>query len=309
MLSTRVLDLPTLRGRGRNNPVVEIRGAGWEDAEQVVALIAARDGTSPGVTEIRVEHLRGEWERPDFRLGEDNLVAIGEDGVLIGYAAVSPSAEVVIAAATDELANELYELIRNRARDRGHRTIAVTLHAQDGTTTGLVRRPPLVLDHDTLTMWRPLDEPVEDPVVPEGIELRAFEPADARAVHELLDAAYLAWDSAYVPVSHEGWETAMTGDVEFDPAVWFLAERDGALVGCGLHWSSGWLKDVAVRESERGRGLGATLVQMGLAEFSRRGCARVGLKVDAANPTGAVRLYERLGFVITNRQAVWVATL
>ena len=36
---------------------------------------------------------------------------------------------------------------------------------------------------------------------------------------------------------------------------------------------------------------------MGLAEFSRRGCARVGLKVDAANPTGAVRLYERLGFL------------
>ena len=101
----------------------------------------------------------------------------------------------------------------------------------------------------------------------------------------------------------------MTGDAEFDPAVWFLAERDGSLVGCALHWSSGWLKDVAVRESERGRGLGATLVRMGLAEFSRRGCARVGLKVDAGNPTGAVRLYERLGFVTTNRQAVWVATL
>ena len=101
----------------------------------------------------------------------------------------------------------------------------------------------------------------------------------------------------------------MTGDAEFDPAVWFLAERDETLVGCALHWSSGWLKDVAVRESERGRGLGATLVQMGLAEFSRRGCRGVGLKVDAANPTGAVRLYERLGFVTTSRQAVWVATL
>ena len=289
--------------------MVEIRGAGWEDAEQVVALIAARDGTAPGVVEIRLEHLRAEWERPDFRLGQDNLVAVGKDGMLIGYAAVSPSAELAVAAASAELADELFELIRRRARDRGDRTIAVTLHPQDGTTTGLVRRHPFVLDHDTLTMWRQLDEPVADPATPAGIAMRTFEPADARSLHALLDEAYLAWDSAYVPVSHEGWETAMTGDVEFDPAVWFLAERDGALVGCALHWNSGWLKDVAVRETERGRGLGATLVQMGLAEFSRRGCARVGLKVDAGNPTGAVHLYERLGFVTTNRQAVWVATL
>ena len=113
----------------------------------------------------------------------------------------------------------------------------------------------------------------------------------------------------YVPVSHEVWEDR--DDRRFQsstPPCWFLAERDDALVGCALHWSRGWLKDVAVRDSERGRGLGGTLVQMGLAEFSRRGCTGVGLKVDAANPTGAVRLYERLGFVTTNRQAVWQST-
>ncbi len=80
----------------------------------------------------------------------------------------------------------------------------------------------------------------------------------------------------------------MTGDPEFDPDVWWLAERDGTLVGCALHWSSGWLKDLAVRDSERGRGLGAALVTTGLAEFARRGKRRVGLKVDAGNPTGAV---------------------
>lgn len=256
-----------------------------------------------------LELLRAEWARPDFELGLDNLVAVGEEGRLVGYASMSPNGELALAAENDALADDLYGLIRDRARDRGDRTLAVTVGSPGGTLASLVARHPFTLDHDTLTMWRPLDEPVADPAAPEGIALRSFEPVDARAVHALLDAAYLAWDTAYVPVSHEGWASAMTGDAEFDPAVWFLAERDGALVGCALHWSSGWLKDLAVRESERGRGLGATLVQMGLAEFSRRGCARVGLKVDAANPTGAVRLYERLGFVTTNRQAVWVATL
>src|SRR4051812_17154665 len=101
----------------------------------------------------------------------------------------------------------------------------------------------------------------------------------------------------------------MTGDTDFDPTVWWLAERDGELVGCALHWRTGWLKDLAVGESERGRGLAAALVLHGLTEFARRGVKRVGLKVDAANPTGAVRLYERLGFRIERREAVWALSL
>src|SRR5437763_122449 len=85
-----------------------------------------------------------------------------------------------------------------------------------------------------------------------------------------------SWDSTYVPLAHGDWLRAMTADVEFDPTVWWLAERDRVGVGCALWWSSGWLKDVVVRESERGRGLGTALVRQGFAEFARRGVRRVG---------------------------------
>ena len=44
-------------------------------------------------------------------------------------------------------------------------------------------------------------------------------------------------------------------------------------------------------------GLGKALLQHGFREYARRGAARVGLKVDATNPTGAPQLYERVGFV------------
>ena len=268
----------------------------------VASLIGAPSDTA-------LERLRAEWMRPDFELGLDALVAVDEEGRrLSGYASLSPAGALALAAENNSLADDLFGLILDRARARGDTTLSVTVGSPEGTLAALVRRHPFRLGRETLTMWRSLDEPVPEPPTPEGIMVRTFEAEDARAVHTLLDEAYLAWDPTYVPVAHEGWETAMTGDAEFDARTWFLAERDGALVGCALHWGSGWLKDVAVRESERGRGLGATLVQMGLAEFSRRGCARVGLKVDAANPTSAVRLYERLGFLTTNRQAVWVAT-
>ena len=36
---------------------------------------------------------------------------------------------------------------------------------------------------------------------------------------------------------------------------------------------------------------------------------QVGLKVDSTNPTGAPRLYERLGFVTDQRLGIWVKRL
>jgi ribosomal protein S18 acetylase RimI-like enzyme len=272
-------------------------------------LIGAQNRAALGVAGIRIEHLRAEWERPHFRLGEDNLVADLGDGRLAGYAAVSPTGGLVLAASDDALADELYARIRDRARGRGDKAIAVTVLSGEGLLASLVRRHPFALDHETLTMWRPLGEPVEDPAPLDGVVIRTFELTDALAVHQLLDEAYLAWDASYVPVSHDGWASSMLGDSDFDPKTWFVAERDGELTGCALHWSTGWLKDIAVRQSERGRGLGSALVQRGLAEFSRRCCTRVGLKVDAGNPTGAIRLYERMGFATTNRQAAWVSIL
>ena len=96
--------------------------------------------------------------------------------------------------------------------------------------------------------------------------------------------------------------------------MWFLVERDGELVACALHWRAhegrGWVKDIVVRESERGRGLGKALLNH--AFRSVRG-ARVpiasGLKVDSTNPTGAPQLYERLGFVTDQRYAIWTKRL
>ena len=51
-----------------------------------------------------------------------------------------------------------------------------------------------------------------------------------------------------------------------------------------------------VRETWRGRGIGGALVEHSLAEFRRRGYAKAGLNVDPENETGAMRLYEKLGY-------------
>ena len=44
---------------------------------------------------------------------------------------------------------------------------------------------------------------------------------------------------------------------------------------------------------------------MVFAEFARRGLSQVRLKVDAGNPTGAVRLYRRVGMDELRRYAIY----
>jgi hypothetical protein len=83
-----------------------IRGAGWEDLDAVVELLGAQNRAASGIAGIRAEHLRSEWEQPGFTLGVDNLVA-DEGGRLVGYAAVTPRRELILAAGDDEVADEL----------------------------------------------------------------------------------------------------------------------------------------------------------------------------------------------------------
>jgi mycothiol synthase len=285
-----------------------IRPAGWGDLEVAAELLGAQNRAAVGVAGVQAEFLGCEWRTPGFAVGKDNVV-VEVDGRAGGYAALSVRGEVVLAAPDDATADELLAAIVARARARGEGAITLTVPSADSPLAGLTERHPFELEHEMVLMWRPLGLPVEEHPAPNGVAIRTFRSKDAEAVHGLLDEAYGAWDPVYVPLAHADWVSWMTGDPEFDADVWWLAERDGALVGCALHWKSGWLKDVAVSQSERGRGLGAALVTTGLAEFARRGVRRVGLKVDAGNPTGALRLYERLGFVTERREAVWAWSL
>lgn len=278
---------------------VTVRGATWDDFDAAVALLA-RQARGAEAAAVRPEFVRADWEVPSFEVGRDNWV-VGDDG----YAAVSPAGSLVLVAPDDASADALLERAVARARERGLGALEVAVPPGGE----LVRRHPFTLRADVLAMGRALSGAEPEPGWPEGVAVRTFAPADAAAVHALLDDAYSAWDRSYVPLAHDDWAGVMTGDAEFDPTVWWLAERGGTLAGCALWWSSGWLKDIAVSESERGRGLGGSLLQVGLADFARRGVRRVGLKVDAANPTGAPALYERNGFVVERREQIWALSL
>ena len=51
--------------------------------------------------------------------------------------------------------------------------------------------------------------------------------------------------------------------------------------------------------------MGEALLKTAFAEFFRRGERRVALQVDAQSPTGATRLYERVGMRVLYEVAVY----
>jgi ribosomal protein S18 acetylase RimI-like enzyme len=57
-----------------------------------------------------------------------------------------------------------------------------------------------------------------------------------------------------------------------------------------------WIGDLAVRRPWRKRGLGSALVAGSLRAFAAAGFPYAALGVDAENLTGALAIYERLGF-------------
>jgi mycothiol synthase len=287
---------------------VTVRPATAADFDAVFELLDARSRAAFGVSELQRAHLRDAWARP----GTDRIVA-EVDGAVVGYAELDEAHDVAHAARDPELGDALLARIEERARERGFDRIEVTVVPDDEPLYALVQRNGFTLDRETLRMWRPLNGDLPEPRWPDDVTVRTYGDADAHAVHALLDQEYAGWDKAYVARSHDGWLAFMTRHDDFDPAMWFLAERDGDLVACALHWKEhqrrGWVKDIVVREADRGRGIAKALLYEGFRAYASRGADRVGLKVDSTNPTGALQLYEQVGFVTDRRYGIWTKPL
>ena len=297
------------RRRRYRSRVADIRSAQPSDLDGIFDLLSACSRAAFGFSEIRREHIEHALSLAD---GTDRWVALeGRD--VVGYAALDSSQDLVHAAADSAVGDALLALAETRGRERGFGRIAVTAVPEDLPLSSLVTRQAFLHDRDTLRMWRALDGDLPEPAWPAGVTVRSYADADGERVHALLDACYVGWDATYVAVPHSEWLAFMTKHDEFDPALWFLVERDGNLVACALHWKeqqrSGWVKDIVVAESERGRGLGKALLQHGLHAYAARGAERVGLKVDSSNPTGALQLYARTGFVTDRRYGIWTRAL
>jgi mycothiol synthase len=145
-------------------------------------------------------------------------------------------------------------------------------------------------------------------VFPDGIEVRPFIKEDhAVAVWQADTEAFRdhwgSHDSTY-----EDWSHRKFGNPNFDPALWMVAWDGDQVAGFSQNRfrnGVGWIGTIGVRRPWRKLGLGLALLQHSFGEFYKRGMTTIGLGVDASNPTGATRLYQRAGMYVASEFATY----
>ncbi|WJV47824.1 mycothiol synthase [Streptomyces flavofungini] len=278
-----------------------------DQAEAVLTLLAeaARTDGQQAVSEQGRLQLRG-GQREGVR---HLLLSVG--GELVGYAQLEDTDPVEAPAA------EL--VVRPAHRGHGHgralgtallaesgRRLRVWAHGGHSAARHLAQVLGLTLFRELRQMRRPLTGlDLPEPVLPQGVRVRAFVPGED-------DAAWLAVNAdAFAHHPEQGSLTQRDLDDRkaepwFDPAGFFLAEResgDGGGELVGFHWTKthaaerlGEVYVVGVRPGAQGGGLGKALTTIGLRHLAAAGLPTAMLYVDADNKA-AVSVYERLGFV------------
>ena len=225
-------------------------------------------------------------------------------GVVAGYGVVDSGGgfEVWVSpgAAMDAMGRELVLAIEGHHHGR----LETVVPASAPDLASLLDGLGFQLVTEVLEMAVELRPPLPEPDWPAGVVLRPFDAdRDAVDVHACLVEAFAESDERVAPLDE--WRPWLLGDPSYDPALVLVAESGRRVAGMAQCWTEGFVKDLAVRPAFRGRGLGEALLRAVFAEFARRRIARVRLKVDADNPTGAVRLYRRVGMDELRRYAVY----
>jgi GNAT superfamily N-acetyltransferase len=161
-----------------------------------------------------------------------------------------------------------------------------------------------------LEMVRPIDAPLPDAPMPDGLEVRAVERDQIRLIWEARDEAYQDhW--GYVPPTEQDYQRWIQ-DRLFAPDLWKVSWDGHQIAGMVLNRvdeaqnekygrKRGYTHGVFVRRPWRRRGLARALLVETIEMFRGKGMRETALGVDLENPYGALRLYERVGYTEVKR--------
>jgi len=304
-----------------------------DDAAAVAAVLAASEAVDDTGEYPDATDMADWWANWRADLERDGVAVCDASGLLIGYATVT-------ASPTFRGAFEIYLEGRvrpdHRGRGVGRRLMAwslargaelhverepgavgrlvVSVPEQMTALESLVRRAGLQPERWYRHMERPLTDLPNVPTVP-GVELVPFTPDRDDEVRRAHNAAFTEHHGSSER-DPDTWRSLFTGQRAFRPDLSVLALQNGVLQGYVLSYvyeadtlATGHrradLGQIGVLPDARGRGLATAVIAAALRAAADHDCAGASLQVDSDNVTGALRLYEKLGFTTSRTQVSW----
>jgi mycothiol synthase len=273
-----------------------------DDAPIVAALIAAEEerfyGRPGRVTGADILMFM-QWSKEAWVWEEDGRMAASASYGVHGEAA---DIRGVVADKGRGLGTEIVERGEAFARAEGVQKIHAAAPEPDAAARALFESRGYREVRRFWEMAIELTEEPPEPVLPPGLVVDELHDDEYRAFYETLNEAFAEhWE--WHPTPFEEWLELRRGQHRDERGpIWFVV-RDGdelaAVTRNDLSVAGGgYVGAIGVRPAWRGKGLGKALLLRTFAEFWRRGTTRVTLDVDSENPTGAVKLYERVGMQV-----------
>jgi len=155
------------------------------------------------------------------------------------------------------------------------------------------------------TMVRPTLDDIPEAAMPAGVEVRPVRLEHLDAIREAMVEAFRdSWGfSEANELTMEEWKE----DPNCDLSLWQVAWDGDQVAGMVLPFINqkenqeynrlrGWTEDISVRRPWRKRGLARALLVRSLWAIKDRGMREAALGVDTENLSGALHLYESVGF-------------
>jgi mycothiol synthase len=163
-------------------------------------------------------------------------------------------------------------------------------------------------------MVRPSLEEIPEAPMPEGLEVRSVRPEHLPQIWEAMVEAFQDhWN--YVPPEEEDYQNWVNNPIN-DTSLWKVAWDGDQVAGMVLSFINqnenqeynrkrGYTEEISVRRPWRKRGLARSLIVQSLHAIKERGMREAALGVDAENLSGALRLYESVGFQVNKRSTLF----
>lgn len=307
------------------DPSLTLRPARWTDLNAVAKLshdVAEMEGDAMFV--LTAEELANAWKNEGFNVERDVFVVETRDGRVVGseeFYNENDNCQLKADGCVHPefrgrgIGSSLLEKMAERARtemELAERDVRVFIQSmvnnKDEAGHALLRNNGYSPIRYHWRMEIKLQEAPAPATFPAGIELRPFIKEDHtvamwQANNEAFRDHWGSHDQTY-----EDWSHNLFGNPNFEPTLWMIAWDGNELAGFSqnrFRQGIGWVGTIGVRRPWRKQGLGLALLRHSFGEFYKRGTTTIGLGVDAANPTGATRLYQRAGMQVASEFALY----